>query len=134
MLDAGYHDAWVLSVQVLVSLQRLNQHISPFYLTNQPTEGKNKKLPLSTMKSGDENNLVPISNLVLQLPFKLPVGIINQDQNTWPPKKNRQNQPLNLVVIHHTGCVKNPKIKKRTRRPPPQTSLPAHLTSSPSSI
>lgn len=70
------------------------------------------------MKSRDENNLVPIPKLILQLPFKLPIGIINQDQNTWPPKIN---QPLARIRAS----------KKRTRRPLPQTSLPAHLTSCP---
>lgn len=66
------------------------------------------------MKSGDENNLVPISKLILQLPFKLPVRIINQDQNTWPPKIVR-NQPLTRI----RAKIQNPKKKTYTPSPSP---------------
>lgn len=75
------------------------------------------------MKSGDEDDLVPISKLVLQLPFKLPVGIIDQDQYTWPPK----SQKLALTLPQTENL-------RRTPRLPPQTFLPSHSTSSPSSI
>lgn len=94
-----------------------------YYLSVFTSKQLLKRFTLSTMKSGNEDDLIPISKLVLQLPFELPVGIINQDQYTWPPKS--QTSALILSQIANS---------KRTPPLPPQTSLPSHSTSSPSSI
>ena len=39
----------------------------------------------TSMKGRDEQDVISCFKLVLRFPFQLPIGIIDKDQNSWPP-------------------------------------------------
>lgn len=72
---------------------------------------------LPSMKRRNKQNIIPLFNLILVLPFQLPIRIINKDQYTRPPviAVSQRKTELHKSALSHDqeyahGIIKNEQL------------------------
>jgi hypothetical protein len=66
---------------------------------------------LPAMKCGDEEDVVAILELVIELALELPVDVVDEDEDTWPPV-----WPTSRLARYSNDAGRTPSRPERTGR------------------